>query len=96
MRKQDIVARLGGDEFAVLSVDCNFEDGERMGKRIQSALALCQVDASLGVAVRNPEQGLWQAQKDADQAMYSCKGAKKPRSATSVGAVLSGLIASLL
>lgn len=73
VRKQDVVARIGGDEFAILCVECNLTGGEALVERIKAAFSLSQVNASWGIAVRQPEQGLLQAWEDADQAMYACK-----------------------
>jgi len=77
IRKQDIAARVGGDEFAVLCVECSLVDGEALMERIKTALVLHPVDASLGIAVRKPSEGLSQAWEDADQSMYFCKRSRR-------------------
>lgn len=77
VRRQDVAARLGGDEFAVLCAECNLANGEALAERIKAALLFSQVEASLGVAARKPNQGLLQAWKEADQAMYVCKKKNK-------------------
>ncbi|MEX0268559.1 sensor domain-containing diguanylate cyclase [Leptolyngbyaceae cyanobacterium UHCC 1019] len=73
MRRQDVVARVGGDEFAILGVECDRAAGEQLIERIQTALISVQVEASLGIAHRNPSLGLFQAWMEADQSMYVCK-----------------------
>jgi diguanylate cyclase len=73
VRWRDVVARVGGDEFAVLGVECDRSAANLLMERIQTALIAVQVDASLGVAHRNPSSGLFQAWIEADQAMYACK-----------------------
>ena len=82
IRKQDIAARVGGDEFAVLCIECNLVKGKALMEQIKTALALYPVEASLGIAVRNPSEGLFQAWEEADQAMYFCKKKKIAVSAT--------------
>lgn len=76
IRHCDIAARVGGDEFAVLGVNCNLRDGERLLKRIRHTLTMVNVKASLGLAVRQPQQGLLTAWQESDQAMYAAKRAK--------------------
>lgn len=73
VRWQDVVARVGGDEFAVLGVECDRSAGEQLIERLQTALRSVQVEASLGVAQRNPSSGLFQAWVQADEAMDACK-----------------------
>lgn len=73
VRRQDVVARVGGDEFAVLGVECDRAAGDQLMERIQAVLISVQVEASLGIAQRNPSLGLFQAWMEADQAMYACK-----------------------
>lgn len=77
VRKQDVAARVGGDEFAVLCVECNFVNGKALMERIKAALALYPVNASLGIAPRQPNTGLLQAWEEADQAMYFCKKSQR-------------------
>ncbi len=73
VRWQDVVARLGGDEFAILGVECDLSVGNLLMERIQTTLKAVQVEASLGIAPRDPSSGLFQAWVEADQAMYVCK-----------------------
>jgi diguanylate cyclase (GGDEF)-like protein len=72
-REQDIVARVGGDEFAILAVECDRNNGEILMQRLQSALSSAQIKASLGLALRDPTNGLKQAWQAADLAMYTQK-----------------------
>lgn len=73
VREQDVVARVGGDEFFVLAIECNEIDAHRLQERVSTALATARVQASLGIAMRDPRLTLSQAVEQADQAMYTCK-----------------------
>ncbi|MBW4515952.1 MAG: GGDEF domain-containing protein [Timaviella obliquedivisa GSE-PSE-MK23-08B] len=77
IRKQDIAARVGGDEFAILCVECSLINGEALMERIKTTLALHPVDASLGIAVRKPNEGLFETWEEADRAMYFCKRSRR-------------------
>lgn len=72
-RANDVVARLGGDEFALLAVECGAAGAEALRARIQGALRAADVDASVGLAVRDPALGLESAWRLADQRMYQAK-----------------------
>lgn len=76
-RETDVVARLGGDEFGVLALDCNLESGQQLVQRIEDVFAQRGVQASIGLAVRDPERDLKHAWEDADQAMYVAKRNRK-------------------
>ncbi len=78
IREPDAVARLGGDEFAILALGCSRSAGEHMLERVRKALSENGVQASCGLAARVPSQGLAQACKDADMAMYREKAFRKP------------------
>ena len=72
-RSRDIVARLGGDEFGILSVECNRAGGESLLKRVRTALADANINASVGLAMRDSSAGLKGACEIADQRMYAEK-----------------------
>ncbi len=79
-RSIDVVARLGGDEFGILSVECDRAGAELMVARIRTALASGNVEASLGLAMREPGakslRGLTQACEVADRLMYEEKNSR--------------------
>lgn len=72
-RSADVVARLGGDEFAVLATECDAAAAQTLLQRLQRQFELVQVKASIGLAMRNPEQGLREAYVQADAEMYKAK-----------------------
>jgi diguanylate cyclase len=76
-REQDIVARLGGDEFAVLGIECDRPGAEALKMRIFESLERVGVEASIGVAHRDPSRGLLAAVEEADKAMYDTKSARR-------------------
>jgi diguanylate cyclase (GGDEF)-like protein/PAS domain S-box-containing protein len=92
-RESDVVARLGGDEFAVLAVSRAATSDEVLLARFWAALAEKNargdlpfaVDASVGVAVREPGGGedLQKLIGVADALMYDAKRSKK--AATQLG-----------
>lgn len=73
VRSHDVVARLGGDEFGVLAVECGTTELDSLVERLRSSFARHSVSASVGKAVRNPENGLLHAVMEADRDMYSEK-----------------------
>ncbi len=75
-RATDIVARLGGDEFGVLSLECDQTGADVLLERVRSALTEANVQASVGVALRDPSVGLEAAWENADQRMYDQKRAR--------------------
>ena len=70
VRQQDLVARVGGDEFTVLGVECDEAGAESLQTRVNDALEIAGVSASLGRAQRRTVSDLVAAQGEADQAMY--------------------------
>lgn len=74
-REHDVVARLSGDEFALLATKSGKREAPALGERITEQLALAGVEASLGLAVRDPAKGLAAALEEADAAMYEAKRA---------------------
>ncbi len=69
-RPPDVVARLGGDEFGILSVECDRGGAQALLERIRASLVEVGVQASAGVAMRDPSVGLNGAWEEADQRMY--------------------------
>ncbi len=76
-RETDVVARLGGDEFGILALDCNRESANQLVLRIEETFAKRGIQASLGLAERDPESNLKTAWEEADQAMYVAKRTRK-------------------
>jgi diguanylate cyclase len=77
VREQDIVGRLGGDEFAVLGVECEPDGGGALSQRVSDALTAAEVQASIGLAMRDPSLGLVRALEQADEAMYLSKRSRR-------------------
>lgn len=77
-RESDVVARLGGDEFGLLGLECDDEESGRLLQRLRTELESAGVAASVGIAMRMPASGMEQARRDADEAMYRDKAARKP------------------
>lgn len=77
VRQQDIVARVGGDELLVLGIECNTPSAEALLARVDAALKAAGVSASLGVALRAPQESIQEAVAKADKAMYVCKRARR-------------------
>lgn len=74
-REHDVVARLGGDEFGLLALECDYDSAHALERRLLSALALAEIDATIGVAVANGNtdtsaEEIWQ---EADRAMYRAR-----------------------
>lgn len=76
-RKEDIAARTGGDEFAILGIEIDEQGLEVLRARLQIALAATKIKASLGVAMRDPGQGLMATWREADAKMYRNKHSKR-------------------
>lgn len=79
VRGIDIVARTGGDEFMVLCIECGPEAAVGVMERIRASLAAAGIQASVGMAMRSPETGLYVTAHNADQAMYRDKAVRKKR-----------------
>lgn len=76
VRETDLVARLGGDEFAILAVETD-GDPEALGQRLEQALAVAGVRASIGVSVVEPGTAIADAYDRADRLMYERKRNRK-------------------
>jgi diguanylate cyclase (GGDEF)-like protein len=76
-RGSDVVARLGGNEFAMLLVECDYYDAQVMLQRVQSKLALHDVKATLGLAMRKPGYDLNETFALADAEMYIARRSRK-------------------
>lgn len=77
VREQDIVAKIGGDEFVIMAVEADEKAVIDIAHRLQEALTIQQVSASLGFDVRHPTHGIIHAWNHADRKMYVHKMAKK-------------------
>lgn len=75
--EMDFVARLGGDEFAILAIESDTQKSEDLYRRVTDALAASGINASVGMAKRDPASGLTAAQIAADRAMYDVKAARR-------------------
>lgn len=73
VRINDIVARLGGDEFAVLSIENNQVNAKNLVDRVIQAFADANISAAIGLAMRNPLDGLLKTLQEADEKMYEHK-----------------------
>ena len=73
VRSNDIVARLGGDEFAILSIENNQVNAENLVNRVLQVFAEANISAAIGLAMRNPLNGLLKALQEADEKMYAHK-----------------------
>lgn len=73
VRANDIVARLGGDEFAVLSIEIDQSNAEALLDRMIQAFAAANIGIAIGLAMRNPNDGLSRAIKEADEKMFAHK-----------------------
>lgn len=76
MRQNDVVARLGGDEFGVLAFESDAAAAAALTERIETALKRKGIEASVGVATRDPEGTLDDTWRQADAAMYQEKRAR--------------------
>ncbi len=80
VRGQDVASRVGGDEFAVLAVECAAPAAAILLSRLRLAFAAAGINASIGLAIRDPSRTLQHAWEDADRAMYLEKSLKSTNS----------------
>jgi diguanylate cyclase (GGDEF)-like protein/PAS domain S-box-containing protein len=90
LRKHDVLARYGGEEFVVLLPETTPQGAqsvmERVRERIEAtSLSLddgreVRLTVSIGLAsIRDPDEGLEELLKRADEALYQAKGAGRNR-----------------
>ena len=81
-RLEDVVARLGGDEFVILAPNCTPEDAASLVSRLARAFLQDggEYTLSLGWISIDPKAGrsLADSMKEADEALYREKQARKP------------------
>ncbi|MCW8884249.1 MAG: sensor domain-containing diguanylate cyclase [Motiliproteus sp.] len=73
VREVDLVARIGGDEFGILVVETEALGCEALHHKIAKKLSKQGISASIGRAMRMPNQGIEAAAEEADNAMYQDK-----------------------
>ncbi len=86
-RPSETLARYGGDEFVILVEDADAAALDRLGERVQSALAtpveldgqMLKMTASVGIASCDAPVSPTALLRDADIAMYEAKAAGKGR-----------------
>ncbi len=77
VRGVDLVARTGGDEFMILCIECDVKNAQGVVTRLTEALEKEGVSASVGMAMRTPESGLYLTAHKADENMYKIKAERK-------------------
>jgi diguanylate cyclase len=86
VRDSDSVARLGGDEFGILLLISSWEEAlaatQRVGAAFHNPFLLyditLDIDASIGIALAEPGDGVETLVRHADVAMYEAKAAHHP------------------
>ncbi len=73
MRSVDLVARLGGDKFGIFAVECTDLGTHVLLRRIRQILNENNINASVGIALRQDIGGLKSACKMAERCMYEEK-----------------------
>jgi diguanylate cyclase len=73
-RAHDIVARIGEETFAILGVECERGAAAAFVARLRASLERADVDAAVGLGIRDPAADLYRAWELADQAMLAERG----------------------
>ncbi len=78
LRRSDDAFRIGGDEFAVVLGGATRLDAERVAKRLQGELSAARtsgqdIQASFGIAVREPDEATDKLVERADRLLYRAK-----------------------
>ena len=90
LRESDTVARIGGDEYAVLGIECGALAADNLSRKISGALSAQGIQASVGMAMRDPRRGFAAAVAEADQAMYAAKAERRTQRTGEASPVPSG------
>lgn len=79
-RNDDLTFRIGGDEFAIILTRTDITDAQERADSLRTILSTSSVHASIGVASTTDWRDLIREKiKEADNAMYAEKAAKKVR-----------------
>jgi diguanylate cyclase (GGDEF)-like protein len=73
VRAEDVVARLGGDEFGIIAVGASPTQTDQLVTRLEEALRRAGIEACVGYAPYNADEGFLAAWDNADRAMYELK-----------------------
>ena len=77
LRRNDAAFRVGGDEFVVVATETSPEAVDLIGERLGGILADAGIRASVGVAVKQPDDTFAATLARADEAMYASKRARR-------------------
>ncbi len=75
-RGYDVVARTGEDEFAVLAVECGLKGAKGIFDRVNAGFKKENVEAALGLALRNAATGLPRTFEEATATLINAKRAR--------------------
>ncbi len=82
LRTEDFLARTGGDEFAILLEQTDIDQAQDIAERTRQSVEEgtfavngheFQVSISIGIALVDGEQDIWESMSNADDAMYRAK-----------------------